>query len=93
MQPQSTCREESQADGAIHDVDIVSRELTALVGGELVRFDVPPGCLVVLRGEPVKLRLVQPGDCVRVRYAEVHGSRVARLVEVQTGQPPSWLSP
>ena len=56
-------------------IDVASGRVT---GG----FDVPPGCPVVLRGDPVKLRMVLPGDLVRVTYEEVRGSRVARLVEV-----------
>jgi hypothetical protein len=32
-----------------------------------VDLDVPPGCAVVLNGQPVRLRLIQPQDRVRVR--------------------------
>ncbi len=80
-----------QTDGIVHVVDTINRELTALIGETLVSFDVPPGSRVVLRGEPVKLRLVQPGDLVRVTYAEVRDSLVARVVEAQPGQPPAGL--
>ena len=92
MQTPGTCRPQMQSDGIVHGVDTVNRELAALVGGALVNFDVPPGCAVVLRGERVKLRMVQPGDRVRVTYASFRGSRVACAVEVQTGRPPSVLS-
>jgi hypothetical protein len=89
MMTQSTRRPDSQAHGIVRGVDTVSRELAALVGGAAVTIDVPPGCPVTLHGERVKLRMVQPGDSVRVTYAEVRGSLVARAVEVQPGQPPA----
>jgi hypothetical protein len=80
-----------RADGIVRAVDPVNRELAALVGGAVVTFDVPPGCAVVLRGERVKLRLIQPGDQVRVTYAAVRGCLVARAVEVHTGHLPRGL--
>jgi hypothetical protein len=92
MQTSGTCRHQTQTDGLVHEVDTVNRELTAVVGGELLTFDVPPNCVVVLRGERVKLRLVQPGDFARLTYAEVRGSRVARVVEVQDGPLPAGRS-
>ena len=52
----------------------------------------PPGCVVVLRGEQVKLRMVQPGDRVRVTYAEERDSLVARVVEAQPGHLPFGVS-
>jgi hypothetical protein len=82
-----------QTNGIVQSVDTVNRELAALVGGVMVNIDVPPCCAVVLRGERVKLRLVQPGDFVRVTYAEVRGALVARTVEVQPGYSSGGLSP
>jgi hypothetical protein len=92
MQPLVTRRTESQTDGVVQHVDTVNRELAALVGGALVTFDVPPGCPVVLRGERVKLRLVQPGDPVRVTYTGARGPLVACAVEVPGGHPPPGRS-
>jgi hypothetical protein len=92
MQPPVTRRAESQTDGIVQHVDPVSRELAALVEGVPVTFDIPPDCPVVLRGERVKLRMVLPRDLVRVTYADARDSLVARLVEVQSGQPPPGLS-
>jgi hypothetical protein len=83
----ATSRAEIQRDGIVHAVDTVGRELSVLVGGAVVTFDVPPGCVVLLRGEPVKLRLIQPGDPVRVIYEEARGAAVARRVEVRIGRP------
>ena len=67
-------------EGTVLSVDTVNRELTVLSRAVRVAFDVPPGCPIVLRGERVKLRLVQPGDRVRVT---ADGPRVASAVEVQ----------
>src|SRR3954463_3539411 len=67
-----------EAEAVIHRVDPVNRELAALVEGVLVTIDVPPACEVILRGERIKLRMVQPRDRVRVAYGEVADSLVAR---------------
>jgi hypothetical protein len=76
-----------EAEAVVHRVDAVNRELTALVGGALVTIYVPPDCDVVLRGERVKFRMVQPRDRLRVTYAERADSLVARRVEVQPAYP------
>ncbi|HEY8505614.1 MAG TPA: hypothetical protein VIL46_13600 [Gemmataceae bacterium] len=76
-------------EAVIHRVDTVNRELTALVGTVLVKVYVPPDCAVVLRGEPVKLRMVQAGDRVRLRYAARDGSLVAQRLEVHSGTFPA----
>ena len=56
-------------------------------GGGTVSFDVRPDCVITLRGERVKLRLIQPRDRVRVTYTERQGTRVAAAVEVLTDSP------
>jgi hypothetical protein len=55
------------------------------VSGTTVSFDVPPVCVITLRGERVKLRLIQPRDRVRVAYTESRGVRVAVAIDVQPG--------
>jgi hypothetical protein len=57
------------------------------VGGGTFSFDVRPGCVITLRGERVKLRMLQPRDRVRVTYTERQGARVADVVEVSTAGP------
>ena len=52
-----------------------------------VSLDVRPDCVITLRGERVKLRLIQPRDRVRVEYTEHPGARVADTIEVQPGGP------
>lgn len=74
--------------GMVHRVDTVNRELTVFVNGELLTFDVPVGCEVVLHGEPVKLRMVQPLDRLKITYASRGGLRVARAIEVQPEEMP-----
>src|SRR5918911_1609718 len=85
MQRPSSRKPALGAEAVVHRVDPVNRELTALVGGVLVNIYVPPGCEVVLRGERVKLRMVQPRDHVRVTYTELDGFLLAREIEVQPG--------
>jgi hypothetical protein len=70
-------------EGTVRRVDAASREMEV----HAARFDVPPGCPILLRGERVKLRLIQPRDRVRVRYAEVQDRRVAEAIEVLPGGP------
>lgn len=69
--------------GVVHRVDTVNRELTVFVNGVLLTFDVPVGCAVILHGELVKLRMVQPRDRVKITYASRGGLQVARTIEVQ----------
>jgi hypothetical protein len=72
-----------EAEALVHRVDPVTREVAVLVGGALVTIYVPPDCGVFLHAERVKLRLVQPGDRVRVTYTEHGDSLIAREIEVR----------
>ena len=72
--------------GVVHRVDTVNREVAVFVDGELLIFDVPVGCTVVLHGEPVKLRMVQPRDRVQITYASRGALRLALAIEVQLDQ-------
>ena len=71
------------AQGAVQRVDTVGREITVLLPTGLAVFDVPSDCPVLLRGEPIKLRLLQPRDQVQVTFSDCQGRLVARFVEVQ----------
>jgi hypothetical protein len=73
-----------EARAVIHRVDPVNRELTALVDGSAVCVYVPPDCDILLRGERIKLRLVQPRDRIRLVYAPGAEAVVARRIEVQS---------
>ena len=87
MQSPNGSRPTLQADGVVRRVDPVGREVEVHVAGNPVNFDVRPGCLITLRGERVKLRLIQPRDRVRVAYTEGHWGRVAEVIEVQSVGP------
>ena len=76
-----------EAEAVVHRVDPVNRELAVFVDGVLVNLDVPSDCAITLRGERVKLRMVQPGDRVRVTYAERAGPLIARAIDVQSAYP------
>jgi hypothetical protein len=80
-----------ETEAVIHRVDPVNRELAALVGGVLVTIDVPPDCEVILRGERIKLRMVQPRDRVRVHCTEFANPMLARAIEVLLGPSTSSL--
>lgn len=75
-----------QADcvrGIVQHVDIVQRELTILLknGPEII--DIPPDCPIILHGERIKLRLIQPRDHVKIRLARGDTLPEAISVEVQ----------
>ncbi len=72
-----------QLDGVVRWIDMVGRELHVHAAGAAVVFDVPPGCPVRLRGERVKLRLIQPRDRVRVAYTQSQERRVAGVIDIQ----------
>jgi hypothetical protein len=90
--PASTSKKTLQMSGTIHHLDLVSRELELLVRMRRTSVDIPPDCLVLLRGEPVKLRLLQPGDFIHVAFDVRAGAMVAREIEVHGNQPPSPTS-
>jgi hypothetical protein len=92
MQKRSLNRSVVTADVIVHRVDPINRELEALIDGRLVTIDVPPQCDVILRGERVKLRLVQPRDRLRMTYVENADCLVACVIEVQPAYPSASLA-
>jgi hypothetical protein len=75
--------------GTLQQMNAVTREISVRSDAGIELFDVPPDSLVFLRGEQIKLRLIQPGDRVRVTFVKISGSRIAKILEVQ---PESDLS-
>ena len=73
-----TCR---QVAGIVHDVDPVGRTIALAGRAAPLRFTIPADCSVRLHGEPVKQRLLQPRDHVRVTYEGVAGGYAARMIE------------
>ena len=92
MRGRKSCESAVEAEAVIHRIDPVNRELAGLIDGVGVTIYVPPACEVVLRGERVKLRMVQPKDHVRVTYTELADPLIARAIEVQPVYPPASLS-
>jgi hypothetical protein len=74
--------EVQETAGVIQEIDLLARFVRVRVGGALVEFDVAGDCEVTLHGERVKLRLLQPGDPVRIGYTEEPERRLARLLWV-----------
>jgi hypothetical protein len=89
MHRQNADRAVLQTDGIVRRVDPVGRELEVAVAGTPVSFDIRTDCAITLRGERVKLRLLQPRDRVRVTYTQRRGALVADTVEVQPVGTPS----
>lgn len=80
-------RPNNEIDGIVRRVDLVGREMEVHVAGIPVSLDVRPDCVITLRGERVKFRLIQPRDRVRAKYTEHAGIRFAETIEVQPGDP------
>jgi hypothetical protein len=69
----------------IQRIDLVNREVAVMEDGTSRVVTVPSDCAVLLRGEPVKLRMLQPGDRIEVALCSRSGEMVARTIEVQGG--------
>jgi hypothetical protein len=74
-----------QTLGVVRHVDTINRELHVQIGDSIVTFDVPPDCTILLRGERVKLRMLQPLDRVRVTCTDGRHLFTAHVIEVQPG--------
>ena len=72
-----------QLDGILEQLDLPNRTAQIRKGERSLAFDLPSTCDVLLRGERVKLRMLQPSDRVTVRYRSAAGRHVASLIEVQ----------
>jgi hypothetical protein len=72
-----------QLEGTLTSVDLVNRVAAVQRGSRIVTFDVPPACEVLLRGERVKLRMLQPSDAVTIRYRGTAGRHVANVIEAR----------
>ena len=75
----------SQLRAVIQRIDLVNREVAVIADGARQVVTVPSNCAVLLRGEPVKLRMLQPGDLVKVAFYSRAGEAVARTIEVEGG--------
>ncbi len=88
MQMRSHSRPALKAEAVVHLVDPVNRELAVTIHGAPRRIYVPPDCGVVLWGQRVKFRKVQPGDRVQVVFSVMADPLVAEALEVQPAYPP-----
>ena len=79
MQGSNAWRVSEEFEGVVRRVDPVAREVEVHVAGIPISLDVRSDCVITLRGERVKLRLIQPRDRVRVKYTERAGARLAEL--------------
>ena len=69
-----------EINGIIRNVDTVNRDMTVMTEGRDKQVDVPVGCKILLNGESVKLRLLQPGDHVHVIFLQRSGGRAASWI-------------
>ena len=72
------------AEGYVESIDLVSRTVTVLMKWGLLIFDVPPACEILLNGERVKLRLLQPRDRINITFCRKRGVLTALSLKVTT---------
>ena len=86
MHPPAASASVLRVEGVVLRVDTINRELVVFAGGARVVVDVPAGCRIVLRGEPVRLRMLQPFDRIQAACTASGGLPVAHSIEVQPGR-------
>lgn len=84
---QSSARSRSYAKenawGIVQSIDLVGRDLTVLLRTGIEVFDIPSDCSILLHGEPIKLRMVQPRDHVCITFTRTPERLVAEKLNVQ----------
>lgn len=78
-----------EVSGFIREVNAVERSVRLLADGIETTYDLAPVCAIVLHGERVKLRLLQPKDYAHISYTETADGRVAHAVRVNWWFPQS----
>lgn len=74
---------ECMVEGIVRRLDLVGRDLAISIPEGQESFDVPPDCPVILNGERVKMRMVQPGDRVWVTFRRTPDRLVTQQLDVQ----------
>lgn len=79
------------SQGLLQQVELLDRSVTVVFESGPMMFDVPPACEVLLNGERVKLRMLQPRDHVTITYCRRQGLLTALRLEVwsRSGIDPS----
>jgi hypothetical protein len=85
MHPPHTSIRQQRIEGIVLRVDTINRELAVFAGGVRIVIDVPADCRIVLRGEPIKLRMLQRFDRVRIVCNISNRPTIANAVEVEPG--------
>jgi len=81
MMPLVHADNELLVNGVIEHIDIPGRELRVRTQGMGMDLDVPVSCAILLNDERVKLRLLQDGDFVHIRYSMVGSTASASFIQ------------
>jgi len=84
MRAASTETAPDVAHGVVQRINLIEREVTVRQESGSVTYSVSPGCEVLLNGERVKLRMLQPRDRVRVAFRRRTDGKTALSVEAVT---------
>ena len=71
--------------GRVVAVDPANRLVRVSDGREAVDVLVPPGCVIRLNAEPIRLRLLEPGDPIEADVVETPAGCVAAAVRTGRG--------
>jgi hypothetical protein len=71
-------------EGTLHRLDLVNRMITLRTGDDVVSYDVPVSCDILLNGQRVKMHVLQVNDPVLVTYRSHSTNRRASRIHVHS---------
>jgi hypothetical protein len=79
-----------EANGIIEQIDVAARILILRVAGVRTTFNLPHDCAIIMRAEPDKLCLLQPGDSAFVMYRRMPWGCRAQAVHAFSHPVETW---
>lgn len=70
--------------GFVERLDLFNREIAIASDDEPISIEAPLACSIILHGQSVRLRLIQPQDRIRATFRVIGGRNVANRIEVNT---------
>ena len=76
--------EQRTIEGTLHRLDLVNRMITLQTSDDVVSYDVPVSCDILLNGQRVKMHVLQVNDPVLVTYCSHSKNRRASRIHVHS---------